>query len=122
MSTSPITRPDDSPRRARRTPLYLQIAAWSVPVLVLGQFAMVAIVPVAIVLVGAFADRRVRTRRGLRAAASLLGVVYATPLAIWAIRPDGAQSLSKDMHPLFYALIAVASAVVLGALYASRKK
>ena len=82
---------------------------------------MVAIVPVAIVLVGARADRRVRARRSLRVAAGLLAAVYATPLAIWAIRPDGAQSLSKDMHPLFYALIAVASAVVLGALYASRK-
>lgn len=118
MSTSPIT----STRRPRRTPLYLQIAAWSVPVLVLGQFAMVAIIPVAIVLVGALADRRVRARRGLRAAASLLAVVYATPLAIWALRPDGAQSLSKDMHPLFYAIIALASAVVLATIYASRKK
>ncbi|THG32043.1 hypothetical protein E6C64_05750 [Naasia lichenicola] len=86
------------------------MAAWSVPLLVLGQFAMLAIVPVLIVLIASVADARVRA---LRWYAGLLAALYATPLIIWVARPDGAQSLSKDIDPVFVALIVAASAALI---------
>jgi hypothetical protein len=97
-------------RKPRRTPLYVTIAAWAVPVMVLGQFAMLAILPLAVVVVAAFVDARARA---LRWWVGALALAYATPLAIWLLRPDGAQSLSKDIHPLFVALIVALSAVLL---------
>jgi len=93
----------------RRTPLFVTISAWAVPILVIAQFSMLAVVPVLIVLLGALLNARART---LRWWAILLAAVYATPLVIWILRPDGAPSLSKDMHPAFAVLI-VAVAVVL---------
>lgn len=95
---------------ARRIPRYFLISAWSIPVLVVGQFAMLAIIPVVLVLVGSLRDARLRT---VRRWAIALGVVYATPLAIWLIRPDGAKSLSKDINPIYVVLIAMAAAIVL---------
>ena len=50
-------------KTARRTPIYVHIAAWSIPVLVLTQFSMLAIVPVAIVMIATLADKRVRALR-----------------------------------------------------------
>lgn len=94
----------------RRMPRYFLISAWSIPLLVIGQFAMLAIIPVVLVVVGTLRNARLRP---LRRWAIALGVVYAMPLTIWLIRPDGAKSLSKDMNPIFVALIAVAAVVVL---------
>jgi len=109
-----------TPRRApRRAPLYLHISAWAVPALVLGQFSMLAIIPVAIAVIGTLVDARIRP---LRWWAGLLGVVYVTPLAIWLLRPDGAQSLSKDMHPVFVGLIVAVSVVFLIKIYTRRKR
>ena len=113
VSSAPVARP------RRRTPLYAHIAAWAVPVMVLGQFAMLAIVPVLIVLIASIADARVRA---LRWYAGLLAAVYATPLIIWIVRPDGAQSLSKDMHPAFVGLIVAASALLLLKIYSRRRR
>ncbi|MEV4880134.1 hypothetical protein [Streptomyces cyaneofuscatus] len=90
----------------------------SVPVLVIGQFALVAGVPVLIALVGAL--RRVPDR-AVRRAAALSAVTFAVPLTVWLVRPDGAPSLSKDMHPGFLALIVAASAVLLVALHRARR-
>lgn len=105
---------------ARRTgvPVALHISAWLVPIMVLGQFAMLAIVPLAVLVIGAFVSARARILRWWTVA---LAAIYATPLVIWIVRPDGAQSLSKDMHPVFYVLIAVASAAVLARLYIRRR-
>ena len=100
-------------RPTTRLPRSVLVSAWAVPVLVLGQFSMLALVPVALVLVGTLrhpALRPVRPYSAARAAS------YATPLAIWIVRPDGAQSLSKDMHPAFLALIVAAAAALLVAL------
>lgn len=102
----------------RRLPRSALISAWAIPVLVLGQFAMLAIVPVAVLLVGSLRDARLRA---LRWPVGILAAVYATPLLIWAVRPDGAQSLSKDIHPGFVALIVAASAVVLVRLHLRRR-
>ena len=118
-STTPTPATETAPvRRPRRTPVYVHIAAWAVPVMVLGQFAMLAIVPVAIVLIASLADARVRA---LRWYTGLLAALYATPLIIWIVRPDGAQSLSKDIHPVFVALIVAASALLLVKIYTRRR-
>jgi hypothetical protein len=94
------------------------ISLWSIPVLVIGQFAMLAIIPVLIVLIGSVRDARLRAVRPWSIA---LGAAYATPLAIWAIRPDGAQSLSKDIHPAFVVLISLASAAALIRTYTRKR-
>lgn len=86
--------------------------------MVLGDFALLAVIPVSLVLVGALRESRARA---LRWPAVLLAAVYATPLAIWLLRPDGAESLSKDIHPAFVALIVAASAVVLVRIWRSRR-
>ncbi|WP_433654391.1 hypothetical protein ACQPW1_27145 [Nocardia sp. CA-128927] len=85
------------------------ISAWAVPVLIVGQFAMVAVIPVTVVLVGTFRD--VRLRR-LRCWAGALAAAYAVPLGIWIFRPDRAPSLSKDMNPLLAGLVVVAGVAV----------
>jgi hypothetical protein len=83
----------------------VHVAAWAVPVMVVGQFAMLAIAPLVYVLVRTFRDARLGA---LRWWAAGLGVAYATPLALWAIRPDRAPSLSKDMHPALAAVVVAA--------------
>nr|WP_093275188.1 hypothetical protein [Saccharopolyspora shandongensis] len=83
------------------------ISAWATPVLIIGQFAMVAALPVALVLIGTLSDTRLRALRWWAAA---LAAVYAIPLALWPIGPDPAPSLSKDMNPVLAALI-VATAI-----------
>lgn len=101
------------PSRARRAAL---ISAWSIPVLIVAQFAMLAIVPVAIVLI---AGARLRA---VRLWAVLLGALYATPLVVWALRADPAPSLSKDIHPVLAGLVIAGAVAVLIALYRSNRK
>lgn len=115
--SGPSSLPESPARTGRRIPLPVTVSAWAVPVMVLGQFALVSIVPVAIALVGALRGVRDRT---VRAAAALVAVTFAIPLVVWLIRPDGAQSLSKDMHPAFLALIVAASAVLLLTIHRPR--
>lgn len=114
-TASPQTRT----RAARSVPLPVTVAAWAVPVMVIGQFAMVAVLPVVTVLIGA--HRSVRGRAA-RLAATLLAAAYAAPLVIWLVRPDGAESLSKDMHPVFAGLIVAASAALLVTLRRVRSR
>ncbi len=99
-----------APVRSLRLPRSVTISAWAAPLMVVGDFALLAVVPVALVLSGALRDTRLRS---LRWPAAVLAAVYTTPLVIWLLRPDGAQSLSKDIHPGFVALIVAASALVL---------
>ncbi|MFI7422640.1 hypothetical protein [Nonomuraea sp. NPDC049684] len=108
-----MTTYQPSARPARRTPVAVSVAAWAVPVMVVGQFALLAVVPVAIVLVGAL--RHVRDRL-VRWAAVLVALTYAAPLAVWLARPGGAPSLSKDMHPAFAVLIVAACAALVAAI------
>ena len=117
-TTTTTTTPTTDGTRRRRTPLYVHIAAWAVPVMVLGQFAMLAIVPVLVLLIASLASARVRA---LRWYTGLLAAVYATPLIIWAVRSDPAQSLSKDIHPVFVARIVAASAALLVKIYTRRR-
>ncbi|CAL9481091.1 hypothetical protein SUDANB171_03032 [Streptomyces sp. enrichment culture] len=115
MSGSPVP-----PVRERRSiPLAVTVSAWAAPLLVLTGFAFVAFVPVLIVLIGSLA----RTRdTAVRAGAVLLAVVYAIPFAIWQLRPDGAPSLSKDIHPGFIGLIVAAAIALLCVLHGARRR
>ena len=106
-------------RAQRRTPVYFHIAAWAVPVLILGQFALLAVIPVAMIAIGSRVDARVRT---LRWWAGLLTAAYALPLALWIVNPARAQSLSKDINPGLAALVVAASAVLLAAVYTRRTR
>lgn len=108
-----------SKRTTRRTPPYMHIAAWAIPTMIVGGFAMLAVVPVAMLVIGTLVDTRVKP---LRWWAGLVAVVYATPLVIWIFRDDRAQSLSKDMNPALGALIVAASVAFLIKIYTSRKR
>jgi hypothetical protein len=113
MTTTPLAtaRPQ---RRTGRAPRKFLISALAVPVMVVGQFAMLAIIPVAIVLTTALRDARLRA---LRWWAAGLAAAYATPLVLWAIGPDRAPSLSKDMHPALAAVIVAASVALVVAYF-----
>ncbi|RBQ20863.1 hypothetical protein DP939_07280 [Spongiactinospora rosea] len=113
VTTTPLTPV------SRGTPRAVTIASWAVPVMIVGQFAMLASIPVAITLVGALAYVR---DRAVRPAAVLLAATYAIPLTIWLTRPDGAPSLSKDMHPGFAALIVAASAALIVTVHHSGRR
>jgi len=104
--------------RTHRNPRYLLISLWSIPVLVIGQFAMLAIIPVLTVLIGSVRDARLRA---VRPWSIVLSAAYATPLLIWVVRPDGAPSLSKDIHPAFVALISLTTAVALIRTYTRKR-
>lgn len=91
-------------RRASRSVI---VSAWAVPVLVLGQFAMVAIAPVTLLVRGTLREPHLQP---LRWSAIAVAGAYATPLFLWAVGPDRAQSLSKDMHPVFAAALVVTAA------------
>lgn len=98
-----------APTAHRRVPRAVTVSAWAVPIMVLGQFALIAGVPVVVALAVALA--RVRDR-AVRGAAVLVAVSFAIPLTVWLVRPDGAESLSKDIHPGFVGLIVAASTVL----------
>ncbi|RZS30547.1 hypothetical protein EV193_11668 [Herbihabitans rhizosphaerae] len=93
------------------------ISAWAAAAMIIGQFALVAAIPVALVLVGTLRDARLHA---LRWWAGALTAAYATPLALWAIGPDRAPSLSKDMHPALAAIV-VAAAVGFAIAYHVRQ-
>ena len=82
---------------SRRTPLSVTTSAWAAPVLVVGDFALLAVVPVVLVLIGTLRDSRVRS---LRRPAGLLAAVYATPLALWLFSLAGTLALPTAMDPL----------------------
>ncbi|MEN3615990.1 hypothetical protein AAH979_41755 [Plantactinospora sp. ZYX-F-223] len=105
--------------KGRRTPLAVTVSVWAAPLLVLAGFAFVAFVPVLIALIGALAWARDTT---VRAGAAVLAVVYAVPFVIWQVRPHGAPSLSKDIHPGFVGLIVAASAALLFAVHGVRRR
>jgi len=116
MTTSTIQTP--TPVHARRDPKLVLISLWAVPVLVVGNFAMLAVVPVILVLIGAF---REKTTHALRWWSIALAAVYATPIAIWILRADGAQSLSKDISPIFATLIVLVSVAFLVRIYTRKR-
>jgi hypothetical protein len=102
------------PRQGRRTVI---ISAWAVPILVIGQFAMMAIIPVALALIATLRHPHLRALRPWTAG---LAAAYTLALVLWAAGPDRARSLSKDMHPVVAAAIVVAALAVIAAFYLGR--
>jgi hypothetical protein len=113
VPTAPA-RPE--PRPASRSVI---ISAWAVPALVLGQFAMMAIFPVTVLVRGTLRDPDLRPLRWWAAA---VAVAYATPLVRWAVGPDRARSLSKDMDPPFAAAIVGTAAAFIVAFHRGRDR
>jgi hypothetical protein len=92
------------------------VAAWAVPVLVLGQFALIAGIPVAIVLARTLRSPAARWWSGLLAAA------YIIPLAVWLVGPSTAPSLSKSLSPPATGVIVAASVVAAAGLQFVRRR
>ena len=95
------------------------ISAWAVPVLVVGQFAMLAVVPVTLALVATLRQERLRA---LRPWTTALAAAYGSSLVLWAVGPDRAPSLSKDMHPISAALIVAAAVALIVAVHVDRRR
>lgn len=93
------------------------VSAWAVPIMVLGQFAFLAAIPVAIMVTKTFRDTK---SRALRWWVGSLGAVYAVPFLLWTLNPNRAESLSKDIHPVFVGLIVAASAALLLKIHTRR--
>lgn len=111
----PSARPAASPAaRSRRAPRYVVVSAWAVPVMVLGQFAFLAGIPIALVV---SASRREPRLAALRRPALLLAASWVVPLALWLLGPDRPTSLSKDISPVSVGVIVAASAFVLLTLH-----
>ncbi len=89
-----------------RTSTAVLVAAWSIPVMVAGQFAFLAGVPIAVVLAGSL------RRRTHRRWAVAITAVYSAALVAWRAGPDSAPSLSKSLSPAATALFAAAGVVV----------
>jgi len=107
-----------SPKPRRAHPALI-VSAWSIPLLVIGQFALLAVVPIIVAVIATLRDAR---SRALRWWVSALTAAYSAPLLVWALRPDRAPSLSKDMSPLLATLIVALSATVLIKIYTRRKR
>jgi hypothetical protein len=107
------------PARTRRTSLAVLVAAWAVPLFVLGQFALLAGIPLAVVLVGTVRDRRLRALRWWTAA---LTAAYAVPLGIWLIGPSTAPSLSKFLNPVATAVVVAIGVVAAIAHHVGRRR
>lgn len=113
MSTTqvPSSSAHPGPRQASRSVI---VSAWAVPVLVLGKFAMMAVIPVALLVRGTLRDPRLWP---LRWWAVAVAAAYATPLVRWAVGPDRARSLSRDMDPVFAKAIVVTAAAFIVAFH-----
>jgi hypothetical protein len=93
-----------TPRPARTSRAVL-IAAWAFPLMVLGQFALLGGIPVAVALAGTLRGSRQQAARWWTA---LLTAAYVVPLAVWLLGPGSAPSLSKSMSPVVTAVVAAA--------------
>ncbi|WP_020667681.1 hypothetical protein [Amycolatopsis nigrescens] len=118
MTTTTTTTPRRD-RTANRTSLPVLIAAWAVPVFVLGQFALIAGIPVAVVLIGTLRDPRLRAVRWWTAA---LTAAYAIPLGLWLAGSSSAPSLSKYLSPVATALFVATGVAVAIAHHVQRRR
>lgn len=91
-----------------RTARTVLIAAWAFPAMVIGQFAFLAGIPVAIVLIGTSRDARLHALRWPTAA---IAAAYAIPLTFWLSTANTAPSLSKYMSPLVTGVVAAIGVV-----------
>lgn len=123
MSTTATARPDRRPtaravrRRARHPFRRVVLAGAAVPVLVAGQFALMAVIPIAMASVTTW---RYADLRRLRPWTATLAALYALALAMWAVGPDRAESLSKDIDPLVAIAISIAGLALAARSYLLR--
>lgn len=92
---------------ASRASLPVLVAAWSVPALVLGQFALLSGIPLIALLASSL---RKSQPPALRWWSAGLAAVYLGVLALWVLSPETAPSLSQSMNPAVTAFF-VASGV-----------
>lgn len=121
MSTTalPSAAPTITAVKPRRAPLAVLISAWAVPIMVVGGFAFLAYIPLAVVVIGVLFDPR--SRRALGWWTAPLALAWFVPFGIWQSRPDPAESMSKDISPLFIGLVVLAAVALLGRIYTRRK-
>ncbi|WP_415977289.1 hypothetical protein [Rhodococcus sp. 077-4] len=99
-------------------PRYITVSAWAVPTMVLGQFAMLALIPVGVVLVGTLRNKWLGS---LRLLAGVLTAAYIAPLVVWALRENPAGSLSKDIDTPLVVLVVAASAGLIMRIWTLKK-
>ncbi len=112
--TPPRPRP-----RVRRAHPAIVISAWSIPILILGQFALLAAVPVVVAVVAVMRDTR---SRALRWWVMAVAISYVAALVLWILRPERAQSLGKDMNPALASIIVAAAVALIARMLASAKR
>ena len=110
---------DHQPPREDVVPRSVLVSAWAVPVMVIGQFAFLAGIPVAVVVTAAV---RRFPPGALRSWSFALGAAFAVPLTVWAVRPDRAQSLSKDIHPVLAAVVVATAVGVIVTAHRERRR
>ncbi|GLY29878.1 hypothetical protein [Kineosporia sp. NBRC 101731] len=106
------------PSTPKPTPRAVIISAWAVPVMVAGQFAMLAIIPLGIAAAGILRNRQLR---GLRGWVAALSAAYAAGLLLWAIGPDRETSLSKELHPAHMVVITALGVALAVAYHLGRR-
>lgn len=77
----------------RPTPKAVIISAWAVPVMVVGQFAMLAIIPLGIAVAGILRNRELHALRGWVIA---VAGAYGAALLMWRSGPTGPQACPKN--------------------------
>ncbi|MFI5730560.1 hypothetical protein ACIA49_10615 [Kribbella sp. NPDC051587] len=81
-------------------------AVWAFPVMVLGGFAFLAGIPVAVIITHAI------RQRVLRWWTVALTTAYVVPVAVWLLGPSDAPSLTKFMSPALTAVVAAVGVLV----------
>jgi hypothetical protein len=115
VSSAPLASGPNPTRRPSRTTV---IAAVAAPLLVAGQFAMVAVLPVTVALVSAFA---MRESRATRFWAIVLGAAYAVPFLRYLTDPDRPRSLSASLDLYSTTAILAAGVALLVTLYRAHR-
>ncbi|MBB5776898.1 hypothetical protein [Nonomuraea jabiensis] len=95
------------------------IAAWTAPVLVLGGFALLSGIPIAMVLIATLRDARLRALRWWSGA---LVAAYAVPVAFWQLGPSDAPSLTKYMNPAVTTILVATGVAVALAFHVQRRR
>jgi hypothetical protein len=91
-----------------------------VPVLVLGGYAMVAVLPVVVVAAGILCSADLRSRLPFRLGALGLGSAYALALTLWLTAAEPAKSLSDSLHPALAATLALLAGALFVGLFRTR--
>lgn len=104
-----VTTPhlDQTRGTVKRTSVAVLSAAWAVPVFVVGGFAFLSGIPIAVALIGTLRDSRLRA---LRWATGSLAAFYTVAMGLWLLGPSTEPSLTKFLSP-----IATAAFVAIGA-------